>query len=107
MKASEEDIGDASRMAFKPVVSAHTEEGIKMGIEFDDPQEMSVKGQAQLKMKVKELTLFKTKKTMKNLDKNTFKHGEPELGGEVPPVIADEEEAKLIEERSEKAGQVT
>jgi hypothetical protein len=79
-------------MAFRPVVSSHTEGGLKMGLEFDNPEEMSMKGTASVKMKVKELKLFKSKKTMKALDRNTFKEGEPNLGGEVPPIVSDEEQ---------------
>jgi hypothetical protein len=51
-------------------------------------------------MAIKEVTLFKTKATMQSLDTNTFKGGQPELGGGVPPVVADEVEAKQIEDRA-------
>ena len=44
-------------------------------------------------MSIKEVSLFKTK-SLKSLDKSTFKGGTPELGGGVPPVVADEDEAK-------------
>lgn len=71
-----------------------------MGIEFDDPAQLSTKGQAELHMAIKEVTLFKTKATMQSLDTNTFKGGQPELGGGVPPVVADEVEAKQIEDRA-------
>jgi hypothetical protein len=56
-------------------------------------------------MAIKEVSLFKTK-TLKSLDKSTFKGGNPELGGGVPPVVADEEEASAIEDRSRQAGEV-
>ena len=52
-------------------------------------------------MSIKELSLFKTKETMKSLDKNTFKNGNPALGGEVPPVVSNEEETRNIEQKTE------
>ena len=54
-------------------------------------------------MKIKEVSVFKTKADMTSMSKASFKGGIPELGGAVPPIITDKETAASIEENSEKA----
>lgn len=54
-------------------------------------------------MEIKEVSVFKNLKTLKALDSNSFDGGKPELGGGLPPIIADPEAAKELEETSEGA----
>ena len=49
-------------------------------------------------MSIKEVSIFKTKETMKSLSKDSFKGGIPEISGALPPVVADKAEAEQIEE---------
>ena len=53
-------------------------------------------GEAGIDMQIKEVSIFKTKETMKSLSKDSFKGGKPEIGGALPPVIADKSEAESI-----------
>ena len=54
-------------------------------------------------MEIKEVSVFKTKATLKAMDSNSFEGGKPELGGGLPPIIEDPVEAKEIEDQSESA----
>jgi hypothetical protein len=97
---------DSAKFSFKPVVKEHTSEGIKIGIEFDNPDELSTTGNAEISMNIKEVSIFRTKADMTPLGKESFKDGVPELGGAVPPIITDKETATSVEETSEKAEEV-
>lgn len=54
-------------------------------------------------MEVKEVSIFKTKGTMKAMSKDSFKGGVPDIAGALPPIIADKEEAKAITDDSTSA----
>jgi hypothetical protein len=93
------DEGSAN-LSFKPVVTEHTSEGIKIEIQFDNPEELSTTGNAEISMKIKAVSIFKTKADMTPLSKDSFKGGVPELGGAVPPIITDKVTATSITENS-------
>jgi len=57
-------------------------------------------GEANIKMDIKEVSIFKTKETMKSLSKNSFKGGDPKIDGALPPVIADKKEAESIKDNA-------
>jgi hypothetical protein len=57
-------------------------------------------GDANINMDIKEVSIFKTKETMKSLSKNSFEDGNPEINGALPAVISDKEEAASIKENS-------
>ena len=42
-------------------------------------------------MNVKEVSIFKTKETMKSLNKDSFKEGVPKIKGDLPPIISNKE----------------
>ena len=54
-----------------------------------------------MNMGIKEVSVFKSLKTLKSLDKNSFADGKPKLDGGLPAQIDDPEEAKEIEEKSD------
>ncbi len=56
-----------------------------------------------MNMGLKEVSVFKTKKTLKALDSNAFKGGKPKLQGGLPPIIDDPESAEKIENSSKNA----
>jgi hypothetical protein len=60
-------------------------------------------GEGTVDLKFKELSIFKTKETMRSLTTSAFKNGEPRLNGMVPPIISDTKEAELIEINSKKS----
>ena len=65
---------------------------MKIGIIFDNPNDvMTFSGVASFEMDVKEPSIFKSKKTLKAMDKNSFEGGKTSLQGEVPPIIKDKE----------------
>jgi len=64
---------------------------------------MTIGGAANLGMEIKEPSIFKSAKTLKSMSEDSFDGGKPELKGEVPPIIADPEEAETIEETSDDA----
>ena len=72
-------------MAFVPVISSHNSTGFEVNIEFENPKKLSVGGSAKMKMEIKEVSVFKSLKTMKSLDKNSFAGGKPKLDGGLPP----------------------
>ena len=47
--------------------------------------------EAGIKMRIKEVSIFKTRETMEALSKKSFLNGVPELSGAVPPIITDVE----------------
>jgi hypothetical protein len=51
-------------------------------------------------MDVKEVSIFKTKATMKSLSKDSFKGGDPKIDGALPPIISDKEEADEIKDKA-------
>ena len=51
-------------------------------------------------MDIKEVSIFKTKETMKSLSKDSFEDGNPEINGALPAVISDKEEADRIKKNS-------
>jgi hypothetical protein len=55
-------------------------------------------------MSIKEVSIFKTKESMKSLSKDSFKGGVPEIDGALPPIISDKEEAAQITDNSEIGG---
>jgi hypothetical protein len=95
--------GEAAQLTFVPIISDHNSTGYAVNVEFDNPSALSVGGTAELSMEIKEVSVFKTKATLKAMDTNSFDAGKPELGGGLPPIIDDPEEAKEIEETSESA----
>ena len=95
-----EPVDGAAKLGFRPVVSRHDENGIVIKIEFDDPDAVSSTGAGAMDMKVKAVSIFKTKETMTSLNNNAFKGGKPELGGAVPPIISDPWEANMIKTNS-------
>ena len=52
---------------------------------------------------MKEISVFKSKKTMKSLGPGSFAEGKPNLDGGLPPMVADIEAAKALEDTSENA----
>ena len=76
------------------MVTSHTSAGIKILIVFDDPAQLTMGGEAGIIMSIKEVSIFKTKETMKSLSKDSFKGGVPEISGALPPVVADKAEAE-------------
>ena len=68
---------DANRMSFKPFVAEHDEYGMLVHIQFDDPNSMSVMGEGSVNLKIKELSIFKTKETMTSLTTEAFRDGQP------------------------------
>jgi hypothetical protein len=63
---------DSAKFSFKPVVKEHTSEGIKIGIEFDNPGELSTTGNAEISMVIKEVSIFRTLEDMTPLEKASF-----------------------------------
>jgi hypothetical protein len=63
---------DAGRMSFKPLVADHDEFGILVHLEFDNPETVSVMGEGTVDLKFKELSVFKTKETMRSLTADAF-----------------------------------
>jgi len=57
-------------------------------------------GEASIEMKIKELSIFKTKETARSLTNEAFTDGKPEMNGMVPPIIADLVEAEDIRTKS-------
>ena len=76
------------------MVTSHTSAGIKISIVFDDPAQLTMGGEAGINMSIKEVSIFKTKETMKSLSKDSFKGGVPLISGALPPVVADKAEAE-------------
>jgi hypothetical protein len=93
---SEEIFGEASKLEFEPKVEIHSDLEIKIGLLFEQPNLMTLGGVANIEIEVKEPSIFKSAKTLKPIDGNSFKDGKPKLAGEVPPIIIDYEEAKKI-----------
>ena len=87
-----------NKYAFTPKVVKHDSDGIKIAIEFDQPENLSVSGEAGVAMDIKEVSIFKTKATMKSMSTDSFKGGVPKIAGAVPPIISDKEEAQAIED---------
>ena len=85
------------------MVSSHTELGIVIKVEFDDPDQVSSTGTGAVNMAIKAPSIFKTKETMTSLTNNAFKGGKPELGGAVPPIISNEFESNLIKTNAQKS----
>jgi hypothetical protein len=54
----------ASQFSFKPVVTEHTSKRIKIKINFDYPSKFSVSGIAKINLHVKEVTVFKSRRSM-------------------------------------------
>ena len=96
--------GEASKLGFTPKVEVHSEKEVKIALVFDDPTQMTIGGAANMGMEIKEPSIFKSSKTMKSMSEDSFEGGKPELTGEVPPIIADKEGAKNLEETSDNAG---
>jgi len=99
LAAAESDDG-AAKLAFRPVVSKHDENGIVIKVEFDDPDQVSTTGTGAVNLAIKAVSIFKTKETMTSLTNDAFKGGKPELGGPVPPIISNEWEADMIKSNS-------
>ena len=70
-------ISDISKYAFTPKVVKHDSDGIKIAIEFDQPENLSVSGDAGVAMDVKEVSIFKSQATMKSMSTDSFKGGVP------------------------------
>jgi hypothetical protein len=83
--------GSVNKFAFSPVVTKHDSNGLKIEIIFDEPESLSVSGEAGVSMAVKEVSVFKTEATMKSMSKDSFKGGDPNISGALPPIIADKE----------------
>jgi hypothetical protein len=99
----EESDEGASKLSFRPVVSTHSELGIVIKVEFDDPDQVSSTGTGAVNMAIKAPSIFKTKETMTSLTNDAFKGGKPEIGGPVPPIISDESESDFIKTNAEKS----
>ena len=95
--------GEAAKMAFVPVINEHNSTGYSVALEFDDPAALSIGGAAELDMEIKEVSVFKTKATLTAMDAASFESGKPEIGGGLPPIIADPEAAEELEATSESA----
>ena len=96
----------ANKFAFTPVVTEHSPSGIKIAINFDQPEALSVSGEAGVMMDIKEVSIFKTQATMKSMSTDSFKGGLPKIGGALPPIIADKKEATEIEDKADRAAEV-
>ena len=96
--------GEADKLGYTPKVVTHSGKEVKIEIVFDDPKKMTMGGTADLGMEIKEPSIFKSAKTLSSMSKDSFEGGKPELQGELPPIIADPEEAVKIETTSEGAG---
>ena len=96
--------GEAAKLGYTPKVIIHSQEQVKIGLEFDNPQEMSIGGAANLGMDIKEPSIFKSAKTMKSMSEDSFDGGKPKLKGEVPPIVSDKVQATTIKESSDGAG---
>lgn len=99
--AAKADDGDgAAKLAFRPVVTTHNENGIVIKVEFDDPDQVGSTGTGAVNMAIKAPSIFKTKETMTSLNNDAFKGGKPELGGPVPPIITNPWESEMIKSNS-------
>ena len=100
----EETSGDqASQLTFKPVVTEHSTKRIRIKIEFDNPTKLSVSGIANINMRVKEVSVFKSRRSMQSLSNYSFKNGIPDLVGPVPPIIVDQKLADSIKDHADTA----
>ena len=88
---AEKPDGEASKLGFTPKVEIHSDVEVKIGLVFDDPSQMSIGGKAAVAIAIKEPSIFKNAKDLKPMSKNSFEGGNPELKGEVPPIINDKE----------------
>ena len=91
MLEGKETDGEAAKLGYTPKVVIHSATEVKIGLEFDNPQEVSIGGAADLGMEIKEPSIFKSAKTMKSMSEDSFDGGKPKLKGEVPPIVSDKE----------------
>lgn len=103
LAAKEAGDDEASKLSFRPVVSSHTELGITIKVEFDDPDQVSSTGTGAVNLAIKAPSIFKTKETMTSLTNDAFKDGKPELGGPVPPIISNQFESDMIKINAKKS----
>ena len=85
-------------MAYTPKLKTHDSKQIKIAIEFDDPEQMSIGGVAELGMDIKQPSVFKSAKDLKSMSKDSFDKGKPKLKGEVPPMTSNPDQAKKIKQ---------
>ena len=78
-------------MAYTPKIKTHNSNEIKIAIEFDDPEQMSIGGAAKLGMDIKEPSLFKSAKDLTPMSEDSFDGGKPKLTGEVPPMTSNKD----------------
>ena len=61
-------IGEASKLGFVPNVEIHSDLEIKIGLEFENPDILSVGGVARIEIDVRELSIFKSAITLKPMN---------------------------------------
>lgn len=61
---------------------------------------MTISGFAETTMEMKEPSIFKSATNLNAMTKDSFPGGKPKLAGALPPIIADPEGAKDLEEKS-------
>ena len=93
-----EEESEAQKLSFKPNVIIHSDTKIKINLEFDNPDYLTVGGLASIELFIKEVSIFKSATTLKPLDMASFEKGVPKMIMEVPPIISNYEQAKSIEE---------
>lgn len=73
-----------SKMSFAPKIAQHSGEVLSLGLEFDNPEEMSMGGAARMNIGVKEATVFKSATDLGSMEKDS-KAPTPVMSGELPP----------------------
>ena len=97
MQQAEELEGDAKSMGFSPSIPRHNSTGYSINIDFDKPEFLNIGGTAELQLHIKEVSLFRSLKTLKPLDESAFVSGKPELRGPLPPIIDDPVSAEELQ----------
>ena len=80
------------------MIKVHNSTTLQIGLKFENPEYLSIGGSAELQMYIKEVTLFRSQRTLKPLDESSFKDGKPEYIGPLPPIQDDPVSAEKLQE---------
>ena len=70
---------------FSPSVIHHDKDSIKIALNFENPQVLSIGKKAEIEISVEEPTVFKSANNLKPLMHKHFKNGVSKLKMELPP----------------------
>ena len=91
-------------MRFDPRITSHDDGRVTIDINFEDKKKMSVGGQGEIVLHIREPTIFKSAENLDSVTEDSFENRQTKYEFTLPPIIDDPEAAARLAKQTEEAG---